>query len=465
VSARLPWRSDRGWRRAPRAGSSEEVAYQPMRPPHAPQPSGALDWFKGDGEIVLLQDGYPARLADGVVHVHPMHGRYVLQDLLERYEVDQSEELGEAILGVTRAIVGRAEPHGRALHMWYEGAVASGLIGGRRHISGLPQAYYAALLARVASTLGANVAGDADRFFEPLVTSTSAGGVMYDGSPGPSLAMIPMQPRDWILNGWLSMLVSACHYADARASTAARDLVHANVKTLTEVLPAYDSPEQLLSRYMLPGMLLLRIRFAPRPDALEVRSLRVIIPDEPGAIPIPLHDASGWVPRILPPDAIRRRDGAIVPTAESLRMVALLSRAPFPRPNQLAFEVASEHSVRLSIAAHIGSYDPFRSSTAAREWVELGTVTTAPGSTGVHFSLPYEPINLFSYPTNFARRYHGRPQNTYHATHIVRLRELAEWTENPTLRHWAHLWRSYVERWPTVNAYAGLGCWTPEGSV
>ena len=467
ADAWLPPRSDPRWRTAPVVGADDEVRYLSLVPPHIPRLTRRVAWLREGARLVLLDDGYPARLTKAGVIVHPMHGRYILEDLLRQYEAAPSDRLRGAIVRTASAIIGRAESRGSSLLMWYEGGPPGALTAGRRYISGLPQAYYASLLARVSAVSSDTAfAVAADRFFEPLLTPVRSGGLLYEGPPGPSLAMAPTQPRDWVLNGWLSMLVSAGRFAADRPSPAAQELLDTNVRTLVRVLPAFDAPDQRLSRYMLPGMLTLRLSFSIPPEAIVLRNLRVGIPSEPDDIPIPLHDASGWQPRVLMQDADHGSElGELIPRSRGLRMVALLSRAPFPRPNRLKFQIRTSRPMRLGLTAFIGVYGPLQSSTVSRRWVELANVDMAEGTRQVSIALPYEPIDLFSYPTNFGRRYGGRHMNTYHGTHIVRLRELAAMTGNRTLASWAGRWRDYVDEWPSVPDYEGLGCWTPEGEI
>ncbi len=467
TSARLPPPWDPRWRSAPLASGEREVPFLPLAPPHVPRLSKRVAWLREGARLILLEDGYPARLTKLGVVVHPMHGRYLLDDLLRQHEAKPAARTLDAIRRTVSAVIGRAELRGSSLLMWYEGGNASGLVGGRRHISGLPQAYYAALLARVAAITGnVGTGAAADQFFEPLLTPMREGGVLYEGAPGPSLAMVPMAPRDWILNGWLSMLVSADQFAAERSSADARELVRANIGTLIEVLPAFDAPAQRLSRYMLPGMLTLRLSFSAAVESVALHDLRISIPDEPTDVPIPLRDASGWEPRIVRADVAAGRDPReVVPMFRGLRMVALLSRAPLPKPNVLRFRVSTPRPMEITVTAFIGSYAPLKSSTVHRQWAPLGTVDVEGGEHDVAVSLPYEPIDLFSYPTNFVRRFGGRQLNTYHGTHIVRLDQLAERTGSRTLRTWAERWRSYVDEWPGMPEYNGLGCWTPEGDI
>jgi hypothetical protein len=463
----LPPRSDPRWRRAPLAVGDGEIDYLPLIPPHLPTLTSRVAWLREGAQLILLEDGFPARLTAAGIVVHPMHGRYILEDLIRQYAARPSERLLAAILRTAAAIIGRAELRGTSRLMWYEGGAAGSLLGGQRYISGLPQAYYATLLARVATISGdVRFAQAADEFFAPLLTATRSGGVLYEGRPGPSLAMAPMEPRDWILNGWLSMLVSVGQFAAERPSPDAADLFAANVRTLIRMLPAFDAPEQRLSRYMLPGMLLLRLSFSTAIDGIVLSDLRVKIPDEPHEIAIPLRETSGWQPRVLPHDAVRGRGVAeIVPKFRGLRMMALLSRAPFPRSNRLHFQIKSPRPVTIGLTAYIGSYAPLKSATVDRTWIELATVKVAAGSRNVGVPLPYEPIDLFSYPTNFAHTFGGKHLNTYHGTHIVRLTQLAKMTGNRTLAFWARRWRDYVDEWPALPGYETFGCWTPEGDI
>ena len=443
------------------------MSYLPLAPPHIPRLTKDVAWLREGARLILLDDGYPAKLTKAGVVVHPLHGRYVLEDLLRQFEVRPTDTLRQAIVRTAAATVGRSEVRGSSRLLWYEGGAPGSLLGGRTYISGLAQAYYASLLTRVASITGdAGFAKTADQFFEPLLTPVAEGGVLYEGRPGPSLAMVPMRPRDWILNGWLSMLVSVGRFAAERPAPSARELLETNVRTLVRVLPAFDAPEQRLSRYMLPGIQMLRLSFSTAVDGVIVRDLRVTIPDEPEDVAIPLREATGWQPRVLPHDADPGdTEGDLRPRSQGLRMVALLSRAPFPRRNRLQFHVVTPRPMELALSAYVGAYDPLKSATVDRAWADLASTLLTAGSHAVSMSLPYEAIDLFSYPTNFARSFGGRQLNTYHGTHIVRLRQLAEMTGNRTLASWARRWRGYVDEWPTIPSYRAFGCWTPEGSV
>jgi hypothetical protein len=465
----LPALGDPRWRFAPRLSDGSLTPYLPFAQPFVPDSRSRLRWLRQATRLVLLADGYPARLKNGQVIIHPLDGRYLLEALLAEQAERPRRRLHASILRTSQAIVGRAETLGDALVMRYTDT-ASSMAGGESHISGLPQAYYATVLTRVAILLGdERLQRAADQFFAALLIPVSAGGVLYRNGPDTALALVPTRPRDLILNGWLSMLVSLHEYALLRDSEPARGLFAANTRTLRRMLPLYDVPGLRLSRYGLTGPLLLRIGFSDWvADETRVTDLRVAIPNE-GQVRIPCRAGPRWTPRAYPEDAEARRTPmgreTLMPRGRGLRFVAILSRAAYPTPNRLRFRLTTPRRVTVTLTAHIGRYEPLASATVDREWIHLDARTMEAGSHEIDIELPYEPIDLFAYPTNFARGGPDEKVNTYHGTHIFRLRQMAEATSLPDLTEWADRWSAYVRGWADRPDLAGGVCRTPEGDL
>lgn len=417
----------------------------------------------------MLADGFPGRLRDGRVLVHPLDGRYLLEALMAEQSGNPRRRLHQAIARTAHAIVGRAEPLGDALVMRYVDT-ASSMAGGRTHVSALAQAYYATALTRASDLLGDDMLqGAADRFYRALGIPVEDGGTLYRTAHDTAFALVPTRPRDLVLNGWLSTLVSLHDYAELRDSDPARRLLRSSLRTLRRYLPLYDVPELHLSRYGLTGPLLMRLGFSGAPGAgVRVSRLRVAIPGE-GEVALPSRPGGRWTPRAYPEDAAvesgRRRAEVLLPHGRGIRFVAVLSRAAFPRPNRLRFHVRAPRDMSIVVTAHIGRYDPMTSATLERTWVELATVAVQRGSRDVDVELPYRPIELFAYPTNFTRGGPVRKVNTYHGTHIVRLRALADATGSADLRAWADRWLGYTRQWRRHPTYADGISWTPEGPL
>lgn len=465
----LPDATDPRWKIAPRHSSQQPTAYLPITAQLASATNRRLRWLTDTTKVVMLADGFPGRLRDGHILVHPLDGRYLLEALMAEQAGNPRRRLHAAIARTAHAIVGRAEPLGNALVMRYVDT-ASSMAGGRTHISALAQAYYATALTRASRLLGDDeIQGAADRFFQALGIPVEEGGTLYRTGRDIAFALVPTRPPELVLNGWLSTLVSLHDYAELRDSDAARRLLRSSLLTLRRFLPLYDVPDLHLSRYGLTGPLLLRLGFSGGPGAgVRISRLRVAIPGQ-GEIALPSRAGGRWTPRAYPEDAAveRGRSGGeiLLPHGRGLRLIAVLSRAAFPRPNRLRFHVRAHRDMSIVVTAHIGRYDPMTSATLERAWVELATVAVPRGSHDVDVALPYRPIDLFAYPTNFTRGGAGRKVNTYHGTHIIRLRTLAEATGFADLRAWSDRWLRYTRQWQRHSAYADGICWTPEGDV
>jgi hypothetical protein len=466
VAAGLPAAGDARWQSAPRLSDAAQTAYLPFASPYIPDTGKRLRWLRRSTRLVILADGYPGRLTSGRVLVHPLDGHYLLEALLAEQAERPRRRLHAAIARTAHAIVRRAEPLGDALVCSYADT-ASSMVARERHISGLPQAYYAVGLTRAAQLLGDDaVQAAADRFFAALVIPVGEGGVLYRTARDVALAQIPTRPRDLILNGWLSMLVSVHAYAELRNSDEARALFAANLRTLRRLLPLYDVPWLRLSRYGLTGPLLMRIGLSGGGAGVTVTDLRVVLPGE-GEARLPLRQGARWIPRAYPEDAevvgtTPTGKEILAPYGGGLRLAAVLTRAGYPRPNRVRFRLCTPRALRLTLTAHIGRYDPAASATVDRTWLELDARSVEAGTHELDIALPYEPIDLFAYPTNFTRGGPGRRLNTYHSTHIVRLRQLAAISGLADLDEWAGRWAQYMRDWPQQPELAGVDRSTPD---
>ena len=464
----LPPLADPRWRVAPRHLTGVPTEYLPFAPPFVPSVGARLHRLRQATRLVMLRDGFPGRLRDGHVMVHPLDGRYLLEALLAEQAEHPRRHLGPAIARTAAAIIGRADRVRDALVMRYMDT-ASSMVAGRAHPSALAQAYYAAALARAGVMLGDDqLLVAADRFFAGLVRPVESGGTMYRTGGDAIPALVPTQPRDLVLNGWLSSLVAMNEYAEIRDSAAARSVLAASLRALVRMLPKYDVPELHLSRYGLTGPLLLRIGITGTATGVRISRVRVAVPGE-GEQTLPVRSGSRWTPRAYPEDAIAEKGRAggetVLPRARGVRLVAILSRAPYPKPNRLRFHIGLTEPRTISVAAHIGRYDPGTSATIERSWVPLAARELRAGSHDIDVPLPYEDIGLSAYPTNFTRGGPDVRANTYHATHIVRLRQLAQLSGLQELAYWADRWTEYASHWPEHPAYADGVCWSPEGEV
>ncbi len=432
------------------------VAQPAMLPPEPSMPPLSADLLKLQDyyKFRFLPDGYPGKLEGGTVTAQPIYGRYVIADYLRQYNANPTPVLKAAILKVAHAAIDRMEPLKDALVFWYPPEMHVSRQP-EKHYSGLTQAYYAEVLYQAYQATGdESLKTASDQSFRGLLIPQADGGVYYEWEDGVALAEVPTSPRDLILNGWLSILVSVHHYAELTGSSQARDLFDRSAATVARLLPLYDDAALHNSRYNLTGPLSLRLEFDGSLDGIQVDDLRVDIPKE-GVYPVPVQSATRWEYWVNPDTATATNTG-FNPRKSKVLVNVVLSRLPYPTENVIRFAIDSPRATSVTLSAYVGKYDPLTSEQNGETWQPVKTVQVPAGHTEVDVSLPWDKADLISYPTNFIKKISGKKTNVYHVIHILRLRTLAEWVGNPVFTTWADKWQAYVCDWSTMPLYKGL---------
>lgn len=402
---------------------------------------------------VLLPDGMPGRLAGDRAVPHPMYAVYLVREYL-RLAAGGDHAYADAALNVSRSALRRMEPHEDGLVLWYEPVWELSSWVSERHYSALTQSSYAHVFAQVASlTRDEELAAGARAVFRSLLVPSEAGGVLVTPSGGLGFEEVPTRPTSLVLNGWQSTLVNIWSYADVVGDDEARDLVQSSARTMAELLPLYDVPELLTSRYSLAGYLHARLLFdAP---GVGVHDVTVHAPDDgswhlsPGE---PGRD-SRWKQFWFHQD---RGSGEALP-GRQLRLNVVLTRLGYPQPNLLSLTAASPGAQLCRLEVRTGRYSPLSSSPVDLEWREASTARLLPGRQTVTLPVHWPHVPLIGYPTNFLKRIEGVQRNVYHDLHCTRLSQLADITGRADLAEWARLWRGYGEQWEGSPVYAELG--------
>jgi hypothetical protein len=429
----------------PSADASEgPVAFVP--PPFRPDfAKVANDYYK----LGFLPDGMPGRTSDdGLVIAHPLYPRYVIDDWLAQYEQSPSAELETALLTVAHAAVDRMEPLGGALVAMYEPGGGARLY--ERHYSALTQGYYASRLWRVGELAGdEELLEAARRSFEALLVPIEDGGVYIELPNGPALEEVPQHPPALILNGWASALAGAWTYFELSGDERARDLVLDSSATMADLLPLYDVPEVANSRYGLTGYVYLRITG----DGDQIGPGRLELSDGE-VVPFVQDATSRWQPSLF-------SDG--VADDGSWSQVRMNVIASVATPVTVVVELAGEIE---SVEAYLGRYDPLSYKPIEEEWIALDGWQQTGGQ--LEISLSPALARAVAYPTNFVKVIDGRNTNVYHATHVNRLRELAEISGIDALTQWADRWDEALCSWGDMPIYDGLSARrtkTPDGAT
>lgn len=413
-----------------------------------------LDW---------LPDGFPARrMEDGSLAPHPLYGVYVLRDYVRQHRRSPSPAMVRALRLVADAALSRMELFQGALVFRYPQALETGRALAGRY-SGLTQAYYAVTLYEVYQETGDELYRDAAELsFRSLLVPEEDGGVLYRWGDEVAIAEVPARPRDLVLNGWQSALISTDQYARLSGSAAARRLFDESSATMARLLPLFDAHEYRNSRYALAGPTDARLTISPGISGVSLSDVRIHIPRD-GAFELTPGPLSRWKMHLDPSDVVQA-DGVLRPRVAQIDMALVLSRISHPRPNELRLKIESPRRTKVELELLAGRYDPLAAYEVDRRWQHAATRTVPRGRTEVRLAIPWEVAELVAYPTNFRKVLEGRRTNVYHAIHILRLDELHELTGEPVFAEFADRWRGDACAWAEMDLYAGLrvrSYWTP----
>jgi hypothetical protein len=456
---------------APSPAPSASLAPIAFRQPRSrPLPAGyelppfqSLEPLREFYRLEWLPDGYPARrMEDTSLAPHPLYGVYVLRDYVRQYRRSPSPALGRALGIVARAALARMELFRGSLVFRYPRALETGrpLAG---LYSGLTQAYYANTLYEVYEATGDELYRDAAELcFRSLLVPQEDGGVLYRWGDEVAIAEVPARPRDLVLNGWQSALISIHDYAGLSGSVAARRLFEESSATMARLLPLFDARDYRNSRYALAGPVDARLTISPNASGVSLTEVRLQIPKEraydvtPGAL-------SKWQMHLDARD-VTPGDGVLRPRSRQVDMALVLSRISHPRPNALRLTIDSPRRTTIELELLAGRYDPLAASEVDRRWQHAATRTVPPGRHEIRLAIPWQVADLVAYPTNFIKVLEGRHTNVYHTTHVVRLTQLHEATGEPIFAEFAARWRDDICAWSEMDLYNGLSVrshWTP----
>jgi hypothetical protein len=458
------------------SGSLEPIDFEQPRTRHLPAgyempPFGArLEDLRASYRLAWLPDGYPGRRsADGSILPHPIYGVHVLADYISQYDAEPRPALRRAIDILARAAVARMESfRGSLVFRYPDGLGVSRPIAGL--YSGLTQAYYAVLLYRTYQLTDEPLYRDAAELtFRSLLVPEELGGVLYRwGESGGNVAIaeIPARPRDLILNGWQTALVSIHRYAQLSGSAAARQLFEESSATLARMLPLFDAQPYRTSRYALAGPMQARLVIGPTSDGVRITALRVRIPQD-GSFEVPAEQLSRWQTHLDPTDV--RVDGRVLrPRGRELDLALVLSRISHPATNALLLTTEAARPLELELWLLVGRYDPLSASEVDRTWQLASRRSVPAGRHRSRLPIPWPLADLVAYPTNFLKVVEGRQTNVYHPIHVARLEKLHQLTGDPVFADYAARWRADICAWAGMALYDGLSVsssWTPGEAV
>ncbi|WP_017931910.1 D-glucuronyl C5-epimerase family protein [Robiginitomaculum antarcticum] len=395
--------------------------------------------------LQFLPDGYPGILKTDGVTAHPIYGSYLLYEYiyLHRTQGKKTTIYLDAAKRVADATLRRMDyiEEFDALGFFYTDQDGLTYWPGR-FISGLTQARYLPMFYDLYIVTGEEkykVA--ATQILNSLKIPQNEGGVMIMTPFGVAVEEYPHEIPTYVLNGWTTIILEMLRYHDKSGDQAALDFATENIKTVEKMMPLYDYPNLLLSRYQLTGFAYMKVRFKKQRNCgisgFSTSVAGVWHDDIAG-------EDNRWHNFIHPKG--RGEDGFAEKREQMINVV--LSRIDEDR--KVKVDVVCKEDDEAIFFIGNGDYMPTMSAMPTKRWIEVGRASIPVGSSTVSMTFSADNMELLGYPTNFAKEIGGIRRNVYHWLHINNLELISEFYQSDVFTHYIGKWRSYTDQWKSL---------------
>jgi len=279
---------------------------------------------------------------------------------------------------------------------------------------------------------------------------------MYKNNDLVSIALVPMQPNGWILNGWLSSIVNIDKANDVLNNTNIKLFIKKNLDTLKKTLPLYNVKDLCISRYNLSQFFYFRIL----KKSYKVKNISFIYPLD-SRIDITTKDGIGkkqsrWQPYILDKGDISIKDNLFV-GKKTLQFNGILTLSGYPKQNKIEFEFAEKviNKKDIRFQVYVGQYDPLHASATNRKWVDIKDFRIEKNKLTINLS--YDLFNnTIGYPTNFMKKFSNGRRNTYHDIHIKWLIYLGKKYKYESFIQMSNKWLQCKTKWKSIDVYKNM---------
>ncbi len=376
---------------------------------------------------------------------HPILAPYLIIDYISQFKKTGDHDFLNHAEKIATHALKRAERLGDALvFMYYPDTGLSNVP--KVFYSALTQAWYVKALCALSEYFPENYPEKIRQIYSSLTIPIGESGVLQKKGYGWIVEEYPHEPAFYTLNGWLTVL---------RWIVQSRKMLHhlgidyaefleRNLDAVEHLLPLYDAPFCLNSRYQLTGFSRVKIVF-DKPVTHECLGFKIEIPGEgrfEGALSA--SDKSRWG------NYLERSQ------ARLLQFNVLLSLISKPKPNVFKARIKVDRACKAKIFLAQGAYRPDATGMPTESWKEISEFSLKPDSPeGIDCPIPFDDVDLFAYPTNFKKKIGGVNYNGYHFVHIVDLAELYAFSKRDVLKQTAEKWLEYIDDWDDLPSLKG----------
>ena len=387
--------------------------------------------------LTFDEGGCPMKKTDQGMVFHPLLAAYLINDYTSAFKKSGDPYFLDEAEAVAEQVFRQAKRLGEAIvFMYYPGTGLSNVP--RTFYSALTQSWYIKALCSLYRYRPSLYQSEIKSIFASLMIPIEEGGVLLKKDYGWIVEEYPHEPAFYTLNGWLTVLRFISHYRKSlhKLGVECHEFLERNLDAVEHLLPLYDVPFCLNSRYQLTGFSRVRIVF-DRPVAHQCLEFTVEIPGE------------GCFPGALANDQQSRWKNYLERSAPRLlQFNVLLSLISKPEPNIFRVRLWVDKPCKAKFFLAQGNYRPDLTGMPTEGWKELGEFYLGSHrETDIALPIPFDGFELFAYPTNFKKKIGGGSYNSYHFIHILDLTELYHHSRRESLKYIAEKWLEYYENW------------------
>lgn len=395
--------------------------------------------------LTFDEAGCPMKQTDSGMVFHPILAAYLISDFTREFDRTGDRSFLVQAEAIAIHALKRAERLGDALIFIYNPDIGLSNVP-KKFYSALTQARYLKAICELSDYFPGAYQEEIRQLFSSLTIPIEESGVLIKKGYGWIVEEYPFKPPFYTLNGWLSVLLMVTQCGERLKSLGIQysEFLENNLDAVEYLLPFFDAPFCLNSRYQLTGYSRIKIVF-DRAVVHECLGFEVEIPGEGRFDGVLANkNKSRWQ------NYLERNEPKL------LQFNVLLSIISKPTPNVFRMQLKVDASCKAKLFLAQGEYRPNVTAMPTESWKEIADLVIDPdGITYIECPLPFDGNDLFAYPTNFKKKIGVEMFNVYHFIHVLNLAELYHYSKRITLKHTAEKWLGYYKKWDSLPYLQG----------
>jgi hypothetical protein len=397
----------------------------------------------------VASDGYPVTRSafdDSRTVEHPMSGAYMILEILNAVNKNTIDRriINERAEQVALAAQKRMERFKDSYVYFYE--PDDGVTPYQfKFFSALTQARYLGVIGRLyLHTKKPEHKDFAFALARSFRIPVEEGGIFLENDLGCFFEEYPTELPLYVLNGWISVLNELFIHARKLKDSQIKDLAQRSARTLANMLPLFDMPEMMSTRYKLTGPVTSRVKF-DKPQAVRIEGITINTGNKL------LNKSIGDSQNYGTFEIIRQPEEA----QPYFQFKALLTMVRYPAASTIKLQLISDLDQECAWHVGITQYNPKFVTQKIVGFRSLGKFYLEEGMNQIELEVPLDILVPSVAPAvGFTKNIDGKLYNAYHFIHVKGLAQLYGEFALGKFKYFHRRWLDYVGKWPEFPMYS-----------